>query len=152
MLLLVRAAYDAHELAVWASEDDCWALVLVREEFLIGQHLLAALVFVDASELYFAQEVPRHPVHAIKLTLIATVWAGIWILHEPVRLAIAAKWLFTILAFNWILEDVVTDSADKLRQECLYVLRIVDLFFFVDVLLINFCFVNDLIHRLFSRD
>jgi len=138
VLLLIWAAYYSHKLTVWTSENNCWALVLMSKKFLIRQYLLASFILMDAPELDFTQQVPRHPVDPIKLTFISTVWTSVGILHEPMSFAVTAKRLFAILALNGILKDVVADSTDKLGQERFNMLRIINLFFFVYELLILF--------------
>ena len=112
VLLLFWAANHSDELAVWTSENNCWALVLMSEKLLVGQNLLAAFVCVAAPELDLAEQVPRHPIDPIKLTFVSAIRTRVWILHEPVSFAVTAKRLFAILAFYGILEDVVADATD----------------------------------------
>lgn len=151
VLFLILAADDAHELAVRTSEDYGWTLVLVREQFLVRHDLLAALIGMNASELYLAKQIARHPVDPIELTLVAAVRACVRVLHEPVSLAITAEWLLTVFALDWVLQDVVADAANELRQEGLHVLRVVDLVLLVDELLVHFRLVDDVLHcRLIS--
>lgn len=112
VLLLFRAAYHAHELAVGASENNGWALVLMGKKLLIRQNLLTAFVRMAAPELDFTKQVPRHPIDPVKLTFVSAIGTGVWILHEPVSFAVTAERLFAILAFYGILEDVVADATD----------------------------------------
>lgn len=73
---------------------------------------MAALISVAASELDFAKQVPSHTIDPVKLTLVAAKWTGVRILHEPMSFAISAKWLFTCLALDGVLQNVVANSTD----------------------------------------
>jgi len=86
---LIGAAYHPYKLALVAPKDDGRALILVREELFIGDHLLATFVEMTTPEKNFAQEVPCHSVHPIELTLVSAKWTGVWVLIEPVCFAVA---------------------------------------------------------------
>lgn len=76
------------ELAVIAAENNCWAIDLMLENILIGGDLLTAAISVAALELDFRQEIPRDAVYLIKLRVAAAEGAMIWVLREPVTLAV----------------------------------------------------------------
>ena len=134
MLFLILTADHADELAVWAPEDYCRALVLVREQFLVRNDLLTAFVGVAAPELDLAEEVSRHSVYSIKLTFIATIRTCVWILHKPVRLAVTTEWFLAGFAFDWILEYIVADATDEFLKECLHMLVVVYFIFLINEL------------------
>lgn len=83
------------------------------EQFFIWQDLLAALVRMAALELDFAQQVPCHSINSIELTLFPAVGACVWILLEPMILAVDAERLLADFALNWVFEHVVADSANQ---------------------------------------
>lgn len=138
MLFLVLAAYLSYKLTVRTPENNRRTLVLVCKELLIRQYLLAAFVHVAAPKLYLAQQIPRHAVDAVELALVSAVGAGVWVLHEPMRLAITAQWLLAIFALDGVFQNVVADAADEFGEEGFDVLRIKNLIFFVDELLVLF--------------
>lgn len=143
--LLLWRANDADVAALSAPENNRRARLLMREELLVWKDFGAALTDVRAAELKLAQEVARHTVDAIELALLAAVGACIRVLLEPVRLAVAAKRLLACLALDWVLEHIIADATDELRQERLNVRRVENLVLFVDELrvlptLVNYAF------------
>lgn len=99
-----------------------------------------------APELYLTKQVARHPVDAVELALVAAVRTGVRVLHEPVRLAVTAERLLAVLALDGVLQDVVADTADQLRQEGLDVLRVMYPILLVDVLLFLPGLLDDALH------
>ena len=65
-----------------------------------------------ASELNFAEEIACHAVYTVELGFVAAVRTRIRILHKPMRLTITTQRLLTILAFNRILQNIITNAAD----------------------------------------
>lgn len=84
----------------------------MSKKFLIRQNFLTAFILMAASELNFTKQIPRHPIDPVKLTFVSAIWTRVWILAEPMSFAVTAKRLFTILALDGILKDVVADAAD----------------------------------------
>ena len=70
---------------------------------------------MTTTKLNFTQQVSRHSINPIELTLYPTKWACVRILLKPMRLTIATKGLFTCLTLNRILQDVVANSTYELR-------------------------------------
>ena len=97
---------------------------------------MAAFVGVATPELEFTEQITCHSIDPIELTLIPAIGARIRILHEPVRLTVAAQRLLAGLALDGALQDVVADAADELGQEGLYVLRVVNPVLLIYVLLL----------------
>ena len=60
------------------------------KKLLVRHHFLAPLIRVAAPEHQLTEKVSGHSIHPIKLTLISAEWAGVWILLEPVGLAVTA--------------------------------------------------------------
>ena len=118
MRLLLGASNDAHVGALAAPVNNCGTLVLMREQFLIRHNFLTAFVVVAAAELNLAEKVPGHPIDPVELRLIPTKWTSVWILLEPVCLAVATKWLLANNTLDRIFQDIVANSADELCQEC----------------------------------
>jgi hypothetical protein len=108
------------------------------KKFFVRKDIRTPLFSVAASENQFAKKVSCHSVNSIKLTFISTVWTSVWILHEPVGFAVAAQRLFTIFTFNWIFQNIITNTTDQFRQKSFYVTQVKYPFFFVDKLLILF--------------
>ena len=150
MLFLILAPDDTNKLAVRTSEYYGRALVLMSKQFLVRQDLLTTLVLMDTSKLYFAKQVTRHSIYPIKLTLVAAIGASVWVLLKPMSLAVSTKRLLTVFAFNWIFKDVVTNSTNKLSQESLDVLRIINFVLFKYILLIMSLLVNYTFHFQFN--
>ena len=67
---------------------------------------------MTAAKLNFAKEIPGHSVNSIELTLVAAEWACVWILLEPVSLAVSTQWLFANNAFDRIFQDIVANSTN----------------------------------------
>lgn len=103
-----------------------------------------------APEQELGQQIASHTIDAIKLRLLATVRARVRVLLEPVRLAVAAQRLLARLTFNWILEHVVANATDQLRQERFNLLHIEYFVFFIHELLVLATLINDAFH--FFRD
>ena len=91
------------------------------KKFFVWHHLLATLVTVTAPEHQLAEKVSGHSIYPIKLTLVSAEWTGVWILLEPVSLAVPAKRFFTNNTLNWIFQNVVADTTDKFSQESFHV-------------------------------
>ena len=144
--LLVGAPDDADELAVLAPEYNCGTLVLVLKQLFIRHDFLASFVLVAAAKHELAQEISRHAVHPIKLALIPAVRARIGVLHEPVRFTVTAQGFFTILAFDWVFENIIANAADELREKRLNMGCIENFVFFIDKLLVLKRFFNDALH------
>ena len=144
--LLFWRANDSDKTALGTSEYDRCALLLMSEELLILKYLGAALANVRAAEHQFRKKIARHTVHAIKLTLLAAVGTRVRVLLEPVRLAVTAQRLLACFALNRVLEHIITDATDELRQECLNVRLVEYLVFFEDKLLVLPPLVNYTFH------
>lgn len=131
---LLGTSNHSHKRALVASVDNGWTLILMRKQLLIWNHLLASLVSVTAPEHELAEEVPRHSVHAVKLTLVPAEWASVRVLLKPVSFAVAAQWLFANNAFYRVLKDIVADPTDKFGQKRLDVRFVKNAVFFKAVL------------------
>ena len=103
VLLLLGRTDDPLEVALAAIEDDGGAIVLVAEQFVVRDHLLAALILVATLELDFAKEITCHSINSIELALDPAVGAGVRILLEPVRLAVTAQGLLASFTLDWVL-------------------------------------------------
>jgi len=89
MLFLFWAPNTSYKRTMGAFENYSWTCILMGKQFLIREYFLAAFIQVAASELKFAEEIPGHPIDPIELTLVATVWASIWVLLKPVSFTIS---------------------------------------------------------------
>ena len=79
---------------------------------LIRYDLRTALVMMDAPKFDLRKEVPSHPVHFVELRLISTERTRVRILSKPECFALTTYRLFTTLAFQRCLQNIITDSAD----------------------------------------
>lgn len=88
MSFLVLRTVGPNKRALLALEYDCRTQVLMTEKFVVRQDFLASLIVVAAFELQLAKQIPGHSVYTIELTLFSAVRTGVWILLEPLVLAI----------------------------------------------------------------
>ena len=146
MSFLFGAPNHAYEVALRAFEHNRGALILMRKKLLIRKNFSATFVSMDALELDLRQEISRHAVDSIKLTLLAAVRTSVRVLLEPLILAITAQRLLASFALDWVFENIVADSADKLAEKCLNLSLVEDKFLFVNVLGVNFAFINQTFH------
>ncbi len=77
-----------HITALKASEYDRRAIVLMSENVTIRADLFASLVSVHALKLDFAEEVASDPIDLVKLAVVSTKWALIWVFHKQFDLAL----------------------------------------------------------------
>ena len=61
-----------------------------------------------------AQQIPGHPIHPVELTFVTTKRTGVWILLEPMGLALAAQRFLAGFAFNWIFENIIANTTNQL--------------------------------------
>jgi len=93
----------------------------MSKKLFVWHHLLAPLVTVTAPEHQLAEKVSGHSIYPIKLTLVSAEWAGVWILLEPMSLAVTTQRFFTNNALDWIFQNVVADTTDEFSQESFHV-------------------------------
>ena len=109
VMLLVGVAYVS---TVCTAENNCWASTLVLENVSIRYHLFAATFSVTALEFDLREQITCNSVDLIELAVTSAERAVIWVLCEPVPLAISANWFLANLTLKWILQNVITDAAD----------------------------------------
>ena len=93
------------------------AVGLMLKDVRVGLDLLAPAISIATLELDLCQEVPRDPVHLVKLRVRSAEWAVIRVLRKPVSFAVGANGFLADLALEWVLEYIVAHAADQLRQE-----------------------------------
>ena len=113
MGFLFDTANDSYERARVAPENNRRALILMGEQFFIREDIGAPFVEMAAPKHDLAEQVSCHPVYPIKLGLIPTKWTCVWVLLEPMRLAITTKRFFTSFAFDGVLKHVVANSTNE---------------------------------------
>ena len=60
------------------------------EQSFIGKYFLAAFLVVTALKLHLREQVPRHPIHLVKLAFVPAERTRVRVLSKPPRLAITA--------------------------------------------------------------
>jgi len=93
----------------------------MSKKLFVWHHLLAPLVTVTAPKHQLAEKVSGHSIYPIKLTLVSAEWAGVWILLEPMGLAVTTQRFFTNNTLDWIFQNVVADTTDEFSQESFHV-------------------------------
>ncbi len=123
----------AHVGAVYAAEYYRRATALMLKDVSVGVYLFAASLAIATLELNFGQEVSSDAVDLVKLRVGSAEGTMVWVLCEPVSLAVRAYWFFADFTFKGILQDVIAYAANKLRQERCYISLIVNVVLFIHI-------------------
>jgi len=123
----------AHVGAVYAAEYYRRATALMLEDVTVGVYLFATSLAIATLELDFSQEISSDAVDLVKLRVGSTEGAVIWVLCEPVSLAVRADWFFADFTFKGVLQDVIAYATNKLRQERCYISLIVNVVLFIHI-------------------
>jgi hypothetical protein len=100
-----------------ASENDGRTSILVFEQVNIVAYLFAAFLSVDTLKSYLAKQVSGDSVDLVELGVASAEGTVVRILREPLHFAVRADGFLAHLAFQWVLEDIVANSADELWNE-----------------------------------
>lgn len=119
--------------AMRASKDDSWTADLMLKDICIATYLFAATFTIATLELDLGKEIPRYSIYLVELAITSAIWTVIGIFSKPVTLALRAYRFLTYLAFEGVLENVVTNTADKFRKEGGHIRLIIYIVFFIDV-------------------
>lgn len=90
MRFLFWTPNDSYEIAAVASKNDCGALILMSEQLFVRNNIGTAFIKMATPEHNFAEQIPGHPIHSIKLRLIPAKRACVGVLLEPMSLAFTA--------------------------------------------------------------